>query len=84
MAAEHHQVQGSTSISSAKAARPKKGVASLPAWAQDALALDAREQPWKAQFGHEQDDPNFSKEKDTCLFYNGKNNVCLGEGSMAA
>ncbi|KAK4455142.1 hypothetical protein QBC34DRAFT_374910 [Podospora aff. communis PSN243] len=84
MAAEHVQVQGSRSVSSAKATRPKKSAVDLPAWAQDALALDAREQPWKAQFGQQQDDPNFHKEKDTCLFYNSQNKVCLGEGSMAA
>jgi len=76
--------QTSRSSASSKSARAKKTVSSLPAWAQDALTQDTREQPWKTLFGQQQDDPNFFKEKDTALFYDGKNQVCLGEGSMAA
>jgi len=63
---------------------PKKTSSTLPTWAQAALVEDARKQPWKEKFGNELDDPNFSKEKDTVLFYSKKVNVCFGEGSMAA
>ncbi|KAK0639448.1 hypothetical protein B0T16DRAFT_423213 [Cercophora newfieldiana] len=79
--------QKSSGSPSNKATRAKKPISSssLPAWAQEALAQqDTRAQPWKTQYGQERDDPDFHKEKDTCLFYDGKNQVCLGEGSMAA
>ncbi|KAF5488897.1 hypothetical protein CGCF413_v012406 [Colletotrichum fructicola] len=63
-----HQVaeQNSGATCQTSTAANSKAAPSLPAWALAAAASTKHlSQPWKARYGSEPDDPNFTAEKDT-------------------
>ncbi|KAK2729452.1 hypothetical protein CKAH01_10135 [Colletotrichum kahawae] len=82
-----HQVaeQNSGTTCQSSAAANSKAAPSLPPWALAASASTKHlSQPWKARYGSEPDDPNFTAEKDTVVYFDSRIKVCYSEGTMAA
>lgn len=55
----------------------------LPSWAQQATQDDGLAQPWKTEYGTD-DDPKFDEGEDLFVLYKNGIKACRAEGSLAA
>ncbi|KAJ5396785.1 hypothetical protein N7509_004898 [Penicillium cosmopolitanum] len=55
----------------------------MPSWVHSAMAAETLSQPWKSEFGIEED-PAFGEGEDILALYNEGIAACPGEGSLAA